>query len=147
VNLLKRITFRHWAWIHVMLAFTAWAVLLQLYTPVGVYAALQEPLVTLWTTTAAVGGIIAILGLVLSLVAHARTRVISVSVELFGLCLALVGPFTYTVTQASLIAADGLETRLALTMLAYFSLSVILYRIFIVIPRFRKEAVDARKDV
>lgn len=147
MSLLKRITFRHWAWIHVMLAFTTWTVLLQLYTPVGVYSALQEPLVTLWTTTAAIGAVLAIVGLVMSLAAHARTRVISVSVELFGLILAAVGPFTYTATQASLILSETLEARLALTALAYFTLSVIVYRIIIVIPRFRKEAADARKDV
>lgn len=147
MSLLKRLSVRHWAWIHVMVAFTLWAIFLQLYTPIGVYATLQEPLVTLWTTTAALGGVVALLGLVLSVSAHARTRVISVSVELVGLILAAVGPLTYTITQLSLLFTETLEARLALTMLAYFTLSVILYRIIIVIPRFRKEAVDARKDV
>jgi len=147
MNLLKRVTLPHWAWIHVMVAFFVWVVMLQVFTPIGVYATLQEPLVAIWTTTAALGGLTAIVGLLMSLAAQAKVRVISVSVELFGLILAAVGPFTYTITQLSLLLTETPDTRAALSVLAYFSLSVIIYRIIIVIPRFRKEAADARKDV
>jgi len=141
------VTLPHWAWIHVMVAFFVWVVMLQVFTPIGVYATLQEPLVAIWTTTAALGGLTAIVGLLMSLAAQAKVRVISVSVELFGLILAAVGPFTYTITQLSLLLTETPDTRAALSVLAYFSLSVIIYRIIIVIPRFRKEAADARKDV
>lgn len=144
---LKRVTLRHWAWIHVMLSLTVWAVLILNFTPVGVYAALQQPIIGIWTTITIVGGLTAIVGLLLSLANSPRKRVLSISVELFGLILAATGPFTYLAAQVSLLFLETPDARLALTVFAYYGLSIIIYRILIVIPRFRKEAQDVRKDV
>lgn len=144
---LKRVTLRHWAWIHVMVSLAVWAVLILNFTPVGVYAALQQPLIGIWTTVTIIGALTAVVGLILSLANSPRKRVLSISVELFGLILAATGPFTYLLTQFSLLFAETADARLALTFFAYYGLSIILYRILIVIPRFRKEAQDVRKDV
>jgi len=144
---LKRVTLRHWAWIHVMLSLAVWAVLILNFTPVGVYAALQQPIIGIWTTVTIIGALTAVIGLLLSLANSPRKRVLSISVELFGLILAAAGPFTYFITQFSLLFAETPDARLALTFFAYYGLSIILYRILIVIPRFRKEAQDVRKDV
>lgn len=148
---LKRVTLRHWAWIHVMLSLALWAVLILNFTPVGVYAALQQPIIGIWTTVTIIGALVAVVGLVLSLANSPRKRVLSISVELFGLILAATGPFTYLAAQVSLLFADAfsvtLDVRLALVAFAYYGLSIIIYRILIVVPRFRKEAQDVRKDV
>lgn len=136
---------RHWAWIHTLAALGGWAVLIDIWTPTAVFAALQDPIVSVWTIVTLIGAITAIVGVMLSVAHRATTRVISVSVELTGLLLAAVGPLTYFIAQFSLLFTDVFDQRIALVMFAYFGLSIIIYRIVVVVPRFRKEAHDERK--
>lgn len=141
----RRLSFHRWAWVHTLLSLGAWAVVISIYTPEGVLIALQQPIVNIWAGITIVGVIAAVIGIFLSVASNARTRVISVSVELFGLILAAIGPFIYLVAQFSLVFSDDFGQRIALTLFAYYGLSILLVKIAVVIPRYRKEATDYRK--
>lgn len=75
-----------------------------------------------------------------------KLGVIGVSIELAGLILAIVGPLSYVVTRIFLLLSPesiGLTTTM---IFAYAILSIFIYRLATVIPRFRLEAYDPTKE-
>jgi len=144
---LKRLPPQRWAWVLVFVMLTAWIVVIAIFTPDATYAALQEPIVALWTGAALVGSLAALTGIFMSVSSHARTRVISVSVELFGILLSAIGPSTYGFAQFSLIFSDSVSQHIAPMLFAFFGLSILIVKLAVILPRFRREASDHRKEV
>lgn len=140
---------QHWAWLNALVGLGAWGICIGFFTPVSYLALLQQPLVGIWAAMTVLGVAIVFTGVLWSVAKSAVLRTLSVSVELIGLCFASAGPLVYLFAQVIQFfepTSDG-GTRYALTFFAYFALSVIIYRIIVLLPRFRKEASDGSKDV
>lgn len=140
---------QHWAWLNALGALGAWGVCIGLFTPVSYGVLFQQPLIGIWAAVTVLGVIIVIVGVFWSVAKSAILRTLAVSIELIGLCIASAGPLVYffaQIIQFFVPTSDG-GTRYALTFFAYFALSMIIYRIVVLFPRFRKEAHDGTKDV
>lgn len=148
LGLLKRLTLRHWGLIHFKFALgVMWVGAMLLFTPAALGAALQQPLIGIWTTATLIGGIISIAGIILSVSVDAKSRVNAVWIELLGLVLLAVGPFTYMLAQWGIEATNFTGDRIALGFFAYAMLAAILSRVAVVLPRFHREGHDDSKDV
>lgn len=147
MSYLKRLTPRHWAWLHfkIMLG-VFWAVLMFVYTPYGIENALGRGLVTGWLLVTIIGCLTSVVGLVMT-VGDGKVHVLGVSVELVGLILFSVGPVIYFFTQLALLFNGDIRDRLALVVLAYAMCSVFIYRFVVIVPRYRQEARDETKEV
>ena len=145
--LLKRLTPRHWAWIHFKVALGfVWASCMIAFTPVALQSALGA-LIPLWMALTIAGTSVSIVGLVMTVSLNAKIVLYGVSIELAGLCLFVAGPLVYFLTQFTLIFTEGPENRLALTAFAYAMVSVLIYRFVVIVPRFFREARDESKEV
>lgn len=140
---------QHWAWLNALAGLGVWGVLIGIFTPLSYGVLFQQPIIGIWSTVTVIGVIIAIVGVFLAVSHSAVRRTLSVTIELVGLCFASVGPVLFLFAQILLFAtptADG-STRYALAFFAYFALAMLIYRIVVVLPRFRREAHDGTKDV
>lgn len=123
-----------WSWVHFKIAMITWAVLLFLYTPIPVAAALGV-LSTLCTVITAIGGVVSLVGLFLS-VQPGKKSIIGLTIELAGISFMAAGPFTYFVIQIYLAATlpTG-DQRYALIVLAYAICAALMCRLLIVYPK------------
>lgn len=140
---------QHWAWLNALVALGVWGICIGFFTPVSYGVLFQQPLIGIWSAVTVLGVAIVIVGVLWSVAKSAVMRTLAVSVELLGLCIASAGPLVYFIAQVVQFfepTSDG-GTRYALTFFAYFALSMIIYRIVVLFPRFRKEAHDGSKDV
>lgn len=140
---------QHWAWLNALVALGGWGVCIGLFTPVSYGLLFQQPIIGIWAAVTVLGVAIVIVGVLWSVASSAVLRTLAVSIELIGLCFASAGPLVYFFAQVIQFfepTSDG-GTRYALTFFAYFALSMIIYRIVVLLPRFRKEAHDGSKDV
>lgn len=141
----KRLTLRHWSWIHFKLAMLAWVGMLLAFTPTAVFGALGGVVVLISAVTIG-GALTGIIGLIMS-AQTGRTAVIGISIELAGLLFMAAGPVAYLITQIFLATLPAGNQRYALVLLAYVVCSALLCRILIVAPRVRQEAHDQSKDL
>lgn len=140
---------QQWAWLNALVGLGVWGVCIGLFTPVSYGLLFQQPIIGIWATVTVIGVVIAIVAVLWSVSRSAVLRTLSVSIELVGLCFASAGPLVYFFAQAVQFfvpTSDG-GTRYALTFFAYFALSMIIYRIVVLLPKFKKEASDGTKDV
>lgn len=144
---LRNLTLRHWGWLHFKVALIYWANVMYRWTPVAVADTLREPYLVIWTGMTVFGGLLSIVGLVMSAQpANNRFHVVGVSIELAGLCFFIIGPIVYWTTQLSLIVTNAdhlpfgerMHIRYALVCFAYAMIAAIIARILVVFPRFRK---------
>lgn len=145
---LRKLTLRHWVWIHFKVAMLAWVTALMIYTPTKIHNALGLGVVLLFVAVTALGAVTSMVGIVMSAQSGTRTGVIGISVELAGLYFMSAGPAAYLLTQVWLVftATDG-NQRIALCFQAYLICAALLCRIVIVAPRRNREAHDSTKDV
>ena len=126
-------------WLHFKLALAGWALAMMLIPPVPVIAAIGTALHLVWTITTLVGAVISSTGLILSF--RPKYYKVSLTVELGGLYILLVGPMIYLGTQITLLV-DGLPhsftPRLALTVFAYAMVAAVGARLFTVVPKLHK---------
>lgn len=144
-----RLVGQHWAWLNALVALGAWGIVIGFFTPVSYNILYQQPFIGIWSVVTVIGVAIAITGVLWSVSRSAVRRTLAVSVELIGLCFAAVGPVLFFLAQVFLFTTptpDG-STRYALAFFAYFALSMLIYRIVVLLPRFNKEAHDGTKDV
>lgn len=140
---------QHWAWLNALVGLGAWGILIGIFTPLTYGVLFQQPIVAIWSILTVIGVAIAIVAVFWSVARSAVLRTLSVSVELIGLCFAAVGPVLYFLAQVLLFTvptSDG-SARYPLAFFTYFALSLIIYRIVVLFPRFRKEGHDGSKDV
>lgn len=140
---------QHWAWLNALVGLGVWGILIGIYTPISYGVLFQQPIVAIWSILTVLGVVIAITAVLWSVARSAVLRTLAVSVELIGLCFAAVGPLLYFLAQLLLFTvptADG-SARYPLTAFTFFALSLIIYRIIVLFPRFRKEGHDGSKDV
>lgn len=141
---LKRLTVRHWTWLHFKAAVLIWVVTLGAFTPKQVDGAIGSLVGALmWVTVA--GCLISASGLVMS-AQRGKVAVIGLSIEFVGIWFTFAGPVSYLITQIylSVTLPDG-DQRYALAWLAYTLVAGIICRISIVGPRRSKEAHDPQK--
>lgn len=144
MKMLRRLTPRHWGWLHFKAAMLLWMSLLLIFTPANVYEALGW-VVWLIASVTIFGTLTSMVGLVMS-AQHAKVAVLGLSIELAGLWFTAAGPVAYLITQMylALNLHDG-QQRYALCALAYLVCAALACRIIIVAPRVRSEAHDETK--
>lgn len=135
---LKRLTPVHWAYIHFKLAVgIAWPVALFLFTPAVVNDALQRSIITAMSGVTVVGGLMSIVGLVMT-AQRGNVRTIGISIELAGIALLSSGPLAYFLTQATLAVND--QDRVALSVFCYAMLAALICRVVMLLPWFIRTA-------
>lgn len=148
-NLLAKVKFQAWLWIHFKLALLVWSVLLYHFTPPQVQDTQGSFLTGLMTIVTGIGAVIAIVGLIVKNQGGEITLV-GTEIELGGLFFMAAGPVTYLFTQISLALnlpnGEG-ETRYALCAFAYALCAALLARIAIVFDHFRKQTRDPKVTV
>jgi hypothetical protein len=146
VYIIRRLSIRHWAWIHFKLTLAAWSVLLVVFTPTVVLGTLGGAVILLVAGATFVGAMVSVLGIVLS-AQTGSAAVVGLSVELAGLFLMLAGPVAYTITQVGLVLTDPSGSqRIALAAFAYAMCAALLCRILVVAPRRAREAHSLDKE-
>ena len=147
MGVFRKLTLRHWSWIHFKFAMLVWAVVLLGYTPTAVAGALGAVVITISTVTI-VGSVTSIVGIVMSAQNGTKAGVIGISVELAGLYFMGAGPVAYFITQVwlALTLPEGSQ-RYALVVFSYAMCVALACRILIVAPRRNREAHDLTKGV
>lgn len=147
MDVFRKLTLRHWAWLHFKLALLAWAIILLTYTPSSVVGALGM-LVGFVAVVTIVGTAVSSVGIIMSAQGlSTRAGVTGISVELIGLCFTTAGPLSYLITQVCLAFGPEGEQRYALCLYAYAMCAALACRILIVVPRRNREAHDQTKEV
>lgn len=143
---LRRLRGRHWAWIHFLLAVgVAWPLFVIFSPPEFIIGFLDPIVLTVSMWVALIGTLTTIWGYASSQ-QEGRIGVIGISIELAGLILAIVGPASYAVTRIFILLSPesvGLSSGL---FFSYALFAVFLYRLVVVVPRFRFEARDPAKE-
>lgn len=131
---MRRLTIRHWSWIHFKLAVLVWMILLATFTPTKLGVAVGIILILVATVTI-IGSVVSIAGIIMT-AQTGKTAVLGITVELGGLWFMLAGPAVYLFTQIYLaITLEDGDQRYALVALSYAFVAALLCRIVIVKPR------------
>lgn len=147
MGIFRKLTIRHWSWIHFKVAMFVWAAILLGYTPTAVAGALGAVVLTISIVTM-LGSVTSIVGIIMSAQYGTKAGVIGISVELAGLYFMGSGPLAYFITQLwlALTLPQGSQ-RYALVVFAYAMCVALTCRILIVAPRRNREAHDPTKGV
>lgn len=130
---------RRVAWLNFKLALATWSVVFILVPPTATQNALGS---IAWLIVCFLGAVISAVGLTMGF--WAKLRNISILVELAGICMMVVGPVVYFITQIVIMVGppmngvDPFQQRFALTIYAYAMIAAVLARLAEVIPRFRR---------
>lgn len=148
MNGLHRLTVRHWGWlIFKVILGVLWPISVLVTSPPTLVHSLGW-IVGLIAITTLTGGLTSIVGLIMSAQTGAKA-VIGLTIELVGLHLFIIGPFTDATTLLLLCFTGWHGTpgyQLMPSMLfALAMVSAIINRILIVAPRRAKEAHDQSK--
>lgn len=127
MSILKRLSLEHWALIHAKLSLVVWGVLYLSTKPMVIEHELGPVYGSVVALLAVFGGLIGIVGLILSTDQRLGRRHLGLSIELFGLSLAAFAPTTFFIAQII-----ELPFRLTLSPFAYTVAAFILVRIIIV---------------
>lgn len=147
MDVFRRLTLRHWSWIHFKVAMLVWAAILLTYTPTAVAGALGAVVILISVVTI-LGSLTSMVGIVMSAQHGTKVGVIGISVELAGLYFMGAGPLAYLITQLWLaVTLPGGSQRYALVVFAYAMCVALTCRILIVAPRRNMEAHDPTKGV
>lgn len=145
MNYLKRLRAKNWAWLNFKFSVgVLWPLYMIFATPETLISAVDATILTVCMALSLLGNLASIVGYIFSM-QPGKIGVIGVSIELSGVILAILGPGAYLLTRLSLLfdPAFGLTTGI---FFAYSLCAVYLYRLIVLVPRFRFEAHDPSKE-
>lgn len=145
--LFRRLTPVLWGWLIFKIVLgLGWTHAMFLFTPTSIADEISIESQTLWIVGTALGAIISLVGMLMSVSTNRRRSLQGLTVELIGIVLFAGGPFQYLAIQLSFFP-DRFTERYALAWFALAMLTAIGVRFIDVGGKFIKEAFDPKKQV
>lgn len=131
--ILRRMKAQQWAWLHLKLALGfGWTTAMLFVTPTTLRDGLEVNGIAFWTIGTALGALVSIIGMVMSMAIAIRTKLLGLTIEFIGLILFAGGPLQYFAIQVSQLGTD-FQDRYALSWFAYCMLAAVLVRLVAVV--------------
>lgn len=149
-DFVRRITPRHWAWIHFKLALgLGWGTAVLFVTAPSIRETISEQSIQLWSIGTVIGGLISIVGIVVTVSRNEMWQIRGLGAETIGLVLLAGGPFQYLLIQVAYLVNGQFDQRYQLAWFAYSMLAAIIVRMVIIIPQFVNvvAAIKREKEV
>lgn len=133
--LFRRITLRHWAWIHAFLALgVGWGTAMIFSPPPSYHGFVEAASIFLMGLSTLIGGLVSVVGMIMTLVDRRKIAITGLWVELVGAVLLTGGPLQYLGLQIGYIADGQTDSRYALAWFSYAMIAFMLVRFSVVIP-------------
>lgn len=146
-NYFKRLTPRHWSWIHFKFALgIGWGSAMFLVPPDSLTIALTNDSLAVWSIGTMIGGIVSIVGIFMTVSLSDKWKMRGLGTEIVGLILLGGGPLQYCLIQIGFLIEGSLTNRYALAWFAYAMIAAIIARGVQIVPTFVRQIVTVRRD-